>query len=223
MIRTFQHFIAAALVLGCAAGHVTAAIVWDYSPATTGGNGQPDWSNQSLAQNFLEQIQFGGNTTLSGMDIYSISSFGTLGQSATIRLFGDDGGQPGKLIREFQEVISAVDSDGVGSVPNVTRKHVDFSVSLSLLPNTTYWIGMSGTAAELAQMGLQINPPGDGGMWQLAGDTPQYYAATIGDMAFRLEGTTVIPEPSTFIAGFLLALPFGFQGVRWLQSRKQVS
>jgi hypothetical protein len=32
---------------------------------------------------------------------------------------------------------------------------------------------------------------------------------------------TPIPEPSTFIAGALLALPFGWQGVRYLRNRKR--
>jgi hypothetical protein len=34
---------------------------------------------------------------------------------------------------------------------------------------------------------------------------------------------TAVPEPPTFIAGALLALPFGLQGVRYLRNRKQVS
>jgi hypothetical protein len=30
-----------------------------------------------------------------------------------------------------------------------------------------------------------------------------------------------VPEPSTFVAGALLVLPFGVQGIRWLRSRKR--
>ncbi len=30
-----------------------------------------------------------------------------------------------------------------------------------------------------------------------------------------------VPEPSTFIAGALLALPFGVQGIRYLRNRKR--
>lgn len=36
----------------------------------------------------------------------------------------------------------------------------------------------------------------------------------------KLEGVAV-PEPSTFVAGALLALPFGVQGVRYLRNRKR--
>jgi hypothetical protein len=32
---------------------------------------------------------------------------------------------------------------------------------------------------------------------------------------------SAVPEPSTFIAGALLALPFGVQGVRYLRNRKR--
>jgi len=33
--------------------------------------------------------------------------------------------------------------------------------------------------------------------------------------------TAAVPEPSTYFAGALLALPFGLQGIRWLRNRKQ--
>jgi hypothetical protein len=36
-------------------------------------------------------------------------------------------------------------------------------------------------------------------------------------------GFGAVPEPSTFIAGALLAFPFGLQGARWLRNRKQAS
>jgi hypothetical protein len=42
---------------------------------------------------------------------------------------------------------------------------------------------------------------------------------------FRLDDITLVgtavPEPSTFVAGALLALPFGVQGVRYLRNRKR--
>jgi hypothetical protein len=40
--------------------------------------------------------------------------------------------------------------------------------------------------------------------------------------SYALFDAAVVPEPSTFIAGALLALPFGLQGARWLRTRKQV-
>ena len=35
--------------------------------------------------------------------------------------------------------------------------------------------------------------------------------------------TAAVPEPSTYLAGVLLALPFGLQGIRWLRVRKQAA
>ncbi len=40
------------------------------------------------------------------------------------------------------------------------------------------------------------------------------------DFSYGIYGT-VVPEPSTFIAGALLALPFGVQGIRYLRNRKR--
>ncbi len=37
-------------------------------------------------------------------------------------------------------------------------------------------------------MSLQNNSPDNGSMWQLSGNTPSFFASTIGDMAFRLHG-----------------------------------
>jgi len=49
-----------------------------------------------------------------------------------------------------------------------------------------------------------------------SGNLPGITHVTLGDAA-------AVPEPSTFIAGAFLALPFGLQGIRWLRNRKQVS
>ena len=215
---------ASLLLLMTSTGAVSAAVVWDYSPSTTGSGGVPAnqgyWSNNAPGQNFLEKFSFRQAMLLTGMDIYSGHEYGSIGQSATIRLFSDLSGGPGSMITQFAENINAVDS--VGSVGNETRKHVDFSSSLTLLASTFYWIGMSGTSQELAQMGLQSNPPGDGGMWLLNGATPTGFNGSVGDMAFRLEGAPV-PEPSTYLAGALLLLPFGLQGIRHFRSRKQAA
>ena len=35
--------------------------------------------------------------------------------------------------------------------------------------------------------------------------------------------SAAVPEPSTYIAGALMLLPFGLQGIRHLRSRKQAA
>jgi hypothetical protein len=44
-----------------------------------------------------------------------------------------------------------------------------------------------------------------------------------GLSGIQIVAAAPVPEPSTFIAGALLALPFGLQGFRWLRNRKQVA
>lgn len=202
-----------------------AAIIWDYSPATTGANGNPGFINRAGDQNFLEHIQFAQDATITGMDIFSRSSAGTLGQSVTIRLFSDASGVPGTLITSFSENLDAVDTVGVGSLTGITRKYADFTTSLSLLANTTYWIGMSGTSLDLGQLGLNSNYPDDSRMYQLNVITPVHPTGTgVGDMAFRLHGDlAAVPEPSTYIAGALLLLPIGAHVCRRLRYSRQTS
>ena len=43
------------------------------------------------------------------------------------------------------------------------------------------------------------------------------------DETFVFTGVSAVPEPSTYIAGVLLTLPFGFQGIRALRNRKQAA
>jgi hypothetical protein len=110
-----------------------ASIVWDYSPATTGGDGVTNWGNFSTDQNFAETIIFSQPIRITGMDIYSATGQGVVGDSATIRLWTDDQGVPDQLIQNFAETITVVDSDGIGSVFDITRKHVNFSAPVFCL------------------------------------------------------------------------------------------
>ena len=175
----------------------------DHSPGTTGADlefsdGDP-WSNNSSGQNFADNFSFGSAQTLSGMDIYTATAFPSVGMSVTVRLWSDGGGLPGTLLDNFTTTVTAVDSVGTVAGTDDVRVHADFT--LSLAANTMYWIGMSGTNAELGQYGLGgPNAPGDGGMAQFAGTTFSFFASTIGDQAFRLEGSpSAIPEPSSVV------------------------
>jgi hypothetical protein len=41
--------------------------------------------------------------------------------------------------------------------------------------------------------------------------------------SFDFTSSAAVPEPSTYIAGLLLLLPFGLQGMRYLRRQKTVS
>jgi len=197
-LKTLATTMIVALSIGVSAN---AAIIWDYSPDTTGATYGGDWVNQSHWQNFAEKVNFSSNTTVGGMDIYSGSLYGNVGDIARVRFWSDNGGVPGTLLSEFDEAISVIDTDGTATVTDWRRKHVDFSTGnlLNLLANTTYWIGMSGVGYELAQGSL--NTPDDGQMAQFDGAS-YAYPAPVGDMAFRLHGEgggAPVPEPGTWL------------------------
>jgi hypothetical protein len=82
----------------------------------------------------------------------------------------------------------------------------------------------SPTAMVLSGMGTAfITGPGADklpttGLWSLT-------TQTFGESTFTFSSSSTVsavPEPSTFIAGGLLALPFGFKGIRRLRNRKTV-
>ena len=191
--RTFFSGIAA---LFCAvASPCFGDIIWDYSPVTTGGSGSTGWTNVSSNQNFAELVSFADAVTVTGMDIYSSDLRGSVGDLATIRIRSDAAGLPGSILFDFTETISAIDS--IGATAGNNRKHVDFTLPVSLAAGTPYWIGMSGTGFDLTQMAFNTSPPADAKMAQFSNTTYQFLTS-VGDMAFRLHGSAV-PEPSSIV------------------------
>jgi hypothetical protein len=196
------------------ASNVGAAVIWDYSPSTTGSSQFPYWSNQPT-QYFAEDVSFPSGATVNGIAIYSAPLWGYRGQSTTVRVWADSGGIPGALLLTIPTFVSAVDADGC--VGDCTRKFASFA-AITLLANTNYWIGMSGTVDDLAQSGL-INPgaPDDGRMAQFHNGV-FFDVGGYGDQAFRLYGDAAvapIPEPGT-----LTLLGFGLGALRLYRRRR---
>lgn len=176
------------------AAEVKGDIVLDHSPSLY-GTYTDAWENLSFDQNFAENFLFNTAVQLTGMDIYSHYSSGSVGTSATIRLWSDSAGLPQTLLLDFTEPISFVDSDGASGEAN--RKHVDFTTPITLSANTTYWIGMSATGEDFYQTTLFNLPPGGDGFTAQFLNTAYIFQAEIGDMAFRLHGDVAVPEPSS--------------------------
>jgi hypothetical protein len=181
-----------------------AAIVWDASPATTGSTilpgGGARFLNVSTSQNFAEQFLLPQDTTLTGIDIYTLQfAAPTVGQSVTVRLWSDNAGTPSTLLQNFTEVLAAVDTDGANTSlnPGVVRAFASFTTPFTIAANTRYWIGMSGTGASIGQLGLTGGtiPNGDGTLARFNGTTFLGFPGDTGDMAFRLQGTP-IPTPA---------------------------
>lgn len=74
-----------------------------------------------------------------------------------------------------------------------------------------------GSAAAYKYNGVTTGTPDQ--LLNLIADSANWVSTT--DAKWSGGGFTVVPEPSTFIGGALLALPFGVQGVRYLRNRKR--
>jgi hypothetical protein len=208
------------IVVAMMSVHVHAGIVWDYSPQASGTVSTNILINRSAEQNFAERVIFSASTQIFGMDIYMSEDFPqppAVGDQGRIRLWSELNGEPDSLIATFTELVAIVDSEG--AVLGNTRVYVDFSTPLVLDAGVAYWIGMSHEPAgnvipHWTQTGL-MDPgaPGDSRMYQFDGTIKIGFTGTnLGDMAFRLHGTSLatVPEPTSIVMFGMGALMFFF-------------
>lgn len=207
------HMTVVVFMIVCYVRPASALLIWDHSPMTIGATpvhpfSTDRWYNMASGQNFADSFILSTDTYLTGIDIYSNTDFGYIGQSVTVRLWSESTElayltelsgfyyvTKRVLLDEVISSISDIDSDG--ALDTMSRKHADVD-PLLLLANTHYLIGMSGTDSQLGQAGLTTTS-GDSSMVLFSGSTYDHVMYN-NVMAFRLEGTTnIVPEPSTFI------------------------
>ena len=198
-----------------AAGAASAAVLWDWSPQKYGDiSDEKGWHNMAVGQNFAEQIKFSTDITLTGMDIWQSNVFTTTkDDDVRVKIWNDTGGAPGTPAHSFLNQITGLFTETIGTGVDsfdIKRVHVSFDTPLTLLADTYYWIGMSGTKTDLLNLGLMsfatgspADPrpaPGDSQM-ALFRENAYSSLEKVGDMAFRLYGNTnsPVPEPTAMI------------------------
>lgn len=192
---------AAAAALGLAAAPASAAVLFDDAPA---GFTPANYVNQAGGQNFLMRFTIGTGATVNGLDIFTSSTFATLGKAVTIKIRADNGGSPEAAnLARIETTLSAI-AAVAGQPDFVRRAHADFGgVALAA---GSYWIGMSGTASELGIYGFQNGgPDAPADQRQLSGDAVTI-TPSVNNLAFTVYGdVNAVPEPAAWalmIAGF---------------------
>jgi hypothetical protein len=184
-------------------------VIWDFGP-TSGTPAGVCYTNEAAGQNFTDDFSFAEPMTLTGMDIWSCSSFGA--SAAHIKIHLDDGGgNPGAIFTEWDQAVASV-VDG-----SWYRISADFA-GVSLDAGQIYWIGMSPNSGFASQ--LTVNTPGDGSIAMFSGSTFLSHP-TVGDQMYQLRGALTavdIPDLSGYgIATLVLLIGVvGIIGIRRL-------
>ncbi|UZK67782.1 PEPxxWA-CTERM sorting domain-containing protein [Sphingomonas sp. M1-B02] len=155
--------------------------------------------NRSDGQNFLNQFSLGAATNLNGFDLLSSLTGIQVGQNVTIKIRNSVSGAP--AIMNLFSFASTINSTSGGFL------QADFSNIF--LGAGTYFIGMSGTAANIGQdIFRDSSIPAKA--YQLNGDNIQYASGFVS--GFKVHGdvaVAAVPEPATWA---MMLLGFGVIG-----------
>jgi len=199
-----KRFIIALSIVMFTSVAATGQVIWDFGPGTGSTSGSC-YSNSASGQNFADDFSFAQPMTLTGMDIWSCSSFGV--STAHIKIHLDDGaGNPGAVFTQWDQAVTSV-VDGPG-----WRISADFA-DVTLAAGQIYWIGMSPNSGGASQ--LSVNTPGDGTMAQFSSSTFSFHAG-IGDQMYQLRGSALagvnVPDLNDYGIA-TLALLIGVAGI----------
>jgi hypothetical protein len=182
-----------------------ATLLVDFSPDTTGASlDTAGYLNNYGVQIMGDRFSLATDVVLTGSSIYSRNTWGSVGDSARLMIFGDLSGTPTATpLIDLVTTLDAVDTQLTSSIGELTRKHA--TISDTFLAAGTYWFSMPGNGVELGQ--ASGNYDNNGLRFGASGTNLTNICNNCGDAFFTLEGTTNIPEPATFtlVAAGLLA------------------
>lgn len=187
---------------------LASVIVWDQSPDGIGGTlTGASWSNISDRQNFGDKITFGNSTIIKAIDVYMRSDVGRVGDEGIVRIWNETF----ELQHEFLVVISEVGNEGASNFSQLHRVYGDFNTDIFLNAGITYFVGFSGFSTTWLQAGFS------GGSGYLLDNAAARFdddvfistSTAVGDIAFRLHGTTLsVSSPTLIILLYLCSLAF---------------
>jgi hypothetical protein len=198
-------------------GGAQAALIFSQAPLDPGAVGSGSFASIATDQRVSDQATFTTAVTLGGMDTYVLDNAPiSVGDSVTVQIFDDAGGIPvtGTPFASFTELVSIKDFEGSDGVINsgttVSRIHVDFTNTVALLANTTYWFSMSKTVGAFSQFTVTGLVGGDNLSRFVGG--PFVPGVINSDMAFRLfdDQVEVLSEPSGLALMSLCLVGLGF-------------
>jgi len=235
IIPQLQIGIAAALLVASSSGLF--ATTTTLQPGSTGKDtwiwNQEDFSHGDWGELRANQTAAFDQRILIEFDLSSIPGGVTI-NSATLGLYRYDGYTSLPLILDAHRITTP----WTEAVTYSTAPVFDASIQSSATVTVNGWYTWDLTAAvsawtsgAWANNGVGIYDHGSTFFQRFVssdnvGATEPSFALPPRDPSLRpyLEiDFTAVPEPSTFVAGVLLALPLGLQGVRWLRTRKHLS
>ena len=194
----------------------SASLIVDFSPDTTGATlGESSWTNVYGSQIVGDQFTLSADTILTGGSIFSNSDFGNVGDDARFMVFAGSAPTSAPII-DILTKIDVIDGQYTSGQSSLTRKHA--TITPTFLAAGTYWFALAGDPNDLTQASTTTSAGYDDGAFRF-GSTTLQHSAPSGDMYFQLEGTSAIPEPSTYITLSGLILCFGLAG--WWRKPQQ--
>ncbi len=175
-----------------------------------------DQDNPTVPENYLVQFTLASDSTIDGFDVYTNPAFGSVGFNVTVKVRADVGGDPAANLFEFTDTIDT------RTVLNTSEALVGAHFAGLALSAGTYWMGMSGTSAELGWNSYDYGVAQPASQRQLNIDALVPTPPDIHTLGYQVEGEGPatgpgVPEPATWA---MMLVGFGGLGAVMRSRRK---